>query len=307
MKKVLILSVDIDFRNSLSDKIKPYYEELSKIWIEQKLQFYRSSVYEFDTWNTFFKTVQKYNWESWVEENSFTPDMIWYKSNSVNYLTRVIEEKNNFINNTKFIELANNKLITSMIFSDESPKTHLLHIDNLKKFKSDEEVIIKPDGGSGWEWVEKLRVSEIDSQKIHNSNWYIIQELVDSSEGIDWIVDGIHDIRFFIYWDTIWENFLLRTPPKWDFRCNVSQWGESKSIPINSLPAELTTIVEKLQKKIRDNFWMIYGSADFTKSNWKFYLIEFNSSPWVNPYKIGTEELKTYQKKIVDFFSNYSK
>ncbi len=304
MKNILVLSSDLDFKNSLSKKIRPYYEELSRIGIGKNIQLHRTSVYEFNIEKSIFNTVEKFNWEHWVEENNFSPDLIWYKSNNVNYLSRIIEEKFNFINNTKFIELANNKLITSIVFTKESPKTHLLNDESLSFFKDDEEVIIKPDWGSAGEGVEKLKIRELRTRNLNSYQQYIIQELIDSSEWIEWIVDWIHDIRFFIYWNEIWDTVLLRTPPKWDFRCNVSQWGDSRNISISEFPKELINTVSWIQKKLQDNFWIIYWSIDFTKSRGKYYLIEFNSSPWVIMHPLYSKESDEYHEEIIDFFTS---
>jgi len=306
MKKILVLSIDVDYKNSLSEKIKPYYEELTKIGVKQGVQFYRTSVFEYNTDEKYFNTVQKFDGNSWVQEDFFTPDLIWYKSNTINYLTRVIEEEFPFINSTKFIELANNKLITSIAFQDYSPKTSILNSESLELFKSNEVVVIKPDWWSGGEGVEKIIVSEITSEKLENSKWYIIQELIDSSEWIEWVVEGIHDIRFFIYGDRLWDTALIRTPPKWDFRCNVSQWWSSKNVTLDSFPIELIKSIQSILKKIKNDFWMIYWSIDMTKSNWKYYLVEFNSSPWVIMHKLYSKESDEYHEEIVVFFKNFS-
>ena len=307
MKKILILSIDTNFENSLSDKIRPFYEYLSKTWEENNVQFYRSSVYEYNSKLRLFHRVQKYEGNSWRIETNIKPDLIWYKSNAINYLTRKIENDFIFINNSLFTQLANNKFITSQIFSEESPKTLILNQENLKSFKKDEEVIIKPDGGSGWQWVEKLLLRDINDKKIKESQWYIIQELIDCSGGISSIVDWIHDIRFFIYGNNLGNEVVLRTPPKDDFRCNISQGWESKNFSIEKLPSDLKSFVTSIHKKIIMEFWPLFWSIDVVRANNRYYLIEFNSSPWVNLHPIETPRMKSYHLDIIDLFKTMMK
>lgn len=304
MKKILILSIDIDFKNSLNDLIKPFYEELSRTWIENNVQFYRSSVYEYNISSHSFKNYQKYDWNSWIECSDLVPDIIWYKSNTINYLTRKIEENYLFINNTKYIELANNKFITSRVFQDESPRTFIFNKDNLSLFNRNSEIIIKPDGGSGWYWVEKLLVSQIDDKRMKLSKWYIIQEVIDSSNGIEWVIEWIHDLRFFIFWNKIWDTVVLRTPPKNDFRCNISQWWNSKSLLRKDIPDDLNRFVEEILVRIKKEFWELFWSIDIVKANNRYYLIEFNSSPGVNLYPLSSQELKKYFEEIIYFFKS---
>jgi glutathione synthase/RimK-type ligase-like ATP-grasp enzyme len=152
--------------------------------------------------------------------------------------------------------------------------------------------------------VRKIKIHQLSDGIINHNSWYIVQEMIDSSKWIPWIISSIHDIRFFILGNTLWKSVLLRTPPENDFRCNISQWWSSENIDFSKLPIDMQLFAKNIHKKIHNKFWIIFWSIDIVMANNRYYLIEFNSSPWVNLHAIGSPKLKEYHKTISLFFNN---
>ncbi len=304
MKNILLMLNFIDYRYD------DYYKKLIILWKEKWINIIRSSVYEYAVENNSFVEWEIFNWKEWSKIENIKADLVWYKSNTVNYLTRIIEENNNFINNTKFVELVNDKYITSLLYNEFSPKSDI--IDNIKNNLSlldnfsTEELILKPNWWSWWEWITKITKKEIENY-INDStyNWYLVQEFIDFSWWINWIVEWMHDIRFVIFWDKI-DFPIIRIPKWWDICCNISRWGSIIYPEIEKIPKKILDTSHKIQRKIFQDFWYVFGTIDlWLWKNWKVYLMELNSSPWIRIWS-GSERLeKEYYEKIIETLINY--
>jgi len=304
MKNIILLSTEKDFLHSLWENIRTYYEKLIIRGTHQNIQIIRSSIYQYNKKTNTFLNWETFDWSTWVSLTNIKIDLVWYKSNSVNYLTRIIEEKNIFINDTRFVELVNDKYITSLYSPEYSPKTLLLDTDWIEDFsqRTQQDIIIKPNWWSGGKWVEKISIQDLKKIDIQEYNNYIIQETLDSSPWIPWVVEGIHDIRFVMFWTELMSHVLIRTPPKKDFRCNITAGWATQYIPISGLPEELVQAVNIMLKKIQVEFWNVFGSIDLTRANEKYYLIEYNSSPWIRSFSFKKELEDEYYTKTIEFF-----
>lgn len=305
MKNIILLSTESDFKNSLSQKYRPYYERLITLWIKKDIQIIRSSIYQYNINTNTFLIGETFNGDKWIDLKNIAISKVWYKSNTVNYLTRIIEKNNPFINNTEFVELVNDKYITSLHSPEYSPKTLLLNDQGIKDFIETDKnnFIIKPNWWSWGKGVEKVSVNEL--RKLNSDDYvnYIIQETLDSSDWIPWVIEWIHDIRFVMFWLETMSHILIRTPPKEDFRCNITAWWSTQYIPITSLPEELVLLISTILKKINSEFWNIFWSIDLTKADWKYYLIEYNSSPGIRSFSFKENLENEYYHKIVEFLS----
>jgi hypothetical protein len=147
MKNIILLSTEGDFLHSLSQNIRSYYEKLITVGLSKQVKIIRSSIYQYDRNNNTFLSGETFDGEKWIHLKNISIDKIWYKSNSVNYLTRIIEENNTFINDTRFVELVNDKYITSIYSPEASPKTLLLNKSSVDKFIETKKLdfIIKPN------------------------------------------------------------------------------------------------------------------------------------------------------------------
>lgn len=74
---------------------------------------------------------------------------------------------------------------------------------------------------------------------------YIAQEFLDTSVGIDGIVEGMHDLRIVIInHKTVWSH--VRTPAKGSFKANVALGGNIKEVDCAKLPESVKQIVGKV-------------------------------------------------------------
>ena len=109
----------------------------------------------------------------------------------------------------------------------------------------------------------------------------LIQEFVDSSAGIPAIVEGVHDVRAFVFGETVWY-YAVRQAQGEDFRCNVHQWGTTRNILPDQIPVHLASHVQQIIDKVNtiiDSKTNIYSIDFFVDAQGNFRLIELNSNP----------------------------
>ncbi len=305
MKKILLLSDSLDYKSGISDRIRWFYANLMEQALKKNLQIIRSSIYEYNIKEKKFHYGESFENGEWKQMKDIVPDIVWYKSNKVGYLTRLIEENFQFINNTKLIALANDKYMTSIKFKESSPLSmpiDKINKDNINNFKS-KKLIIKPIGWSGGKWVKLLDKKNILDSKERNLTWsYLVQEFIDLSWGIKWLIDGIHDIRFVVFGKEI-RFCVIRYPAKGDFRCNISSGWWALYPNLADIPKELLDIVKNINNNLLEEFHNCYVSIDFGKGiDEKYYLIEINTSTGIDLWVADKKQEKKYFSFIIDMF-----
>lgn len=129
----------------------------------------------------------------------------------------------------------------------------------------------------------------------------MVQEFVDTSVGIENLVDGVHDVRVEIGGGEIWGG-TLRTPPPGELKANVAQGGTRRRLFPDEIPAE----ARKLALEI-DTYFANYPrhySIDFAHTPQGWRLIELNNNPGLSPLSLSpqaqhiTKQLADYLLKI---------
>ena len=201
------------------------------------------------------------------------------------------------------------KSLTYQQFKNISPKSIIINkrsdlkrIDKLKTQK----IIIKPLSLSGGEGIfiteHKLLKNHLNKIKFP----VIIQELIDSSEVKNDIVNGCHDIRIYIRNKTPFYSFT-RFPEKGNFLANISQGGTLKVSPIKDLMNnnKVNNFINNIINKIDeiDGNKKLYAIDFMFDNDNKIWLIEMNSCPGL----ILEKEEMEYQKKFYKYLSEFFK
>jgi len=306
MKTVILLSSLYSIKGSPL-LYKEYYEKLIKIWLDKWIKIIRTCIYEYDLQKKIFTNWEYFDWKRWSDVKNIKPDLIWYKSNDVKYLTNIIENNHNMINDTNFIQLVNDKFYTSIYFSDYSPKSYQINMLNnnnlLKDFQSNQ-LILKPNWWSWWKGIIKIEKSDLDKY-INKDDFknYLVQDFIDLSKWIPNIIKWIHDIRVVIFGGKIWDYVLIRTPAKNDFRCNLSSGWSGKYVNIDCFDNNFKNIITYILDKILNEFWFIFWTIDLARwDDGKYYLIELNSSAWIALYWLNDKISDNYFNLIIDMF-----
>lgn len=118
----------------------------------------------------------------------------------------------------------------------------------------------------------------------------IAQEFVDTSVGIEGLVEGIHDFRVRIAGGTI-VGGQIRQPAPGELRANLAQGGSTILVPAEQIPAAALELVRTIDSNFKD--FPRYYSIDLAHTTQGWKLIELNREPGLAPRSDGAEAEKT--------------
>ncbi len=316
MKQVMIL-----FGKSNWKKSKPFsnpdymysYEYFYDICRKSGVQMYRAS-YE---WYDYKKHVFKYAWvfkgkgANWERVRNIKPDLIYDKTKArleVYYKKELMAEKYEFINDLNFTKMIDDKFITGLMFHQWSKKNWIIkNRTDLKKvlpMLKTEKVVLKPLSESGGNGVQVLERSEaVKKAKIDKE--YLIQEFIDSSNGVPGVSSSMHDLRLVFVNNKVIYSYI-REPQKGNYLANLAQGGSLSIAPKNKLPESIQPIIDYSNEIFATFNPRIYSIDFMFDEKGKPWVVELNSmpglyfSPEEKPYMIEMykELLKVFTKKL---------
>ena len=195
-------------------------------------------------------------------------------------------------------EICTNKYKTFELWSEYCPETYLVNTDGefdeaLQKLPGGYKVVKPVDG------LEARNV-HIGSNEFlkeqHRTYPLLVQEFIDSQEGIPGIVSGVHDFRVALLNEEI-VHCLVRTPAAGELVASTSRGGEMRVIEdIDKIPGEVLSLVEHIDRTMALYGTRFYG-IDLALVNGQPKIIELNSrvSIWDNKQN---EVFATTKKKL---------
>jgi glutathione synthase/RimK-type ligase-like ATP-grasp enzyme len=283
-KKVAVFFKDPEPKGYPFDKDEYWvaYQELDKEFHKLGARFYivRSN----DTYlgnGTFSKSWQFKDGDL-VETGEITVDKIYDKGS---FKT---DGKISVLNNEIINRICNDdKYETYKLFKKYCPETILVNNEEeflkaLFQIKGNKKVIKPIDGSCGKD------VFIGDDEYLKNCQYkfpLLVQEFLDTSDGIPGIYQGIHDLRIIFINNEIGMCFF-RTPPKGGLLANVSLGGSSIVVDHDCIPQSVLKIAKEVNQHLSQYGDRIF-SVDFGFGKGKPKIIELNSS-------VGLQENKRY-------------
>lgn len=287
------------------NKYKKSYEILSSQARKKGLDIFFSGLY---FWNgEKFKQTLYFNGKGWIGRKNISPNLVFDKI-STTYSNigkkRILERQLPILNPVIFDTICNNKFLNYLIFEEFYPKSFL--ISNKKEFRdrlfhiSTTKFVIKPNIGTCGEGVSILNKNELDKIKI-NKDHFVLQEFIDSSQGIKKIVAGVHDLRVTIVNNKI-SYAYIRTPAKGSLLCNIAQGGKMKNILPKDIPKNILLSCQKIMEKLSAFENLVYAVDFAVDKDRKPKLIEMNSRPGIYFYPQDEKDRDRYYSQLVDNF-----
>ncbi len=319
MKKVLILFSKSDWKTSVPFSNKKYmysYEYFYNMCKEEGVQMYRASY----QWYDYRKGIFKYAWifekkgGGWKRVYDIKPDLIYDKTKTrteIEYKKELIGRRYNFFNNLEFTKIIDNKLNTSLLFSEWTKKNWL--VNNIEDLSSvlnkitTEKAVLKPISLSGGEGIfieDKEELIEVVNKSGVVLRDYILQDFIDSSKGIPGVIKGVHDFRMVFVNDDLAYSYY-RLPAEGSLLANLAQGGTMNLVSLNDLPTSLQPMIKR-SKEIFSSFgskvYTIDVMFDEKKRPW---VVELNSMPGMC-FEPGQERTKRelYDKLLKVFKEN---
>lgn len=313
-KKVMIL-----FGKSNWEKAKPFanadyqysYEFFYTLCKQNGIQMYRASYQWYDYDKNIFTHAWMFEGEGkWKKVDDVRPDLIYDKTKSraeVYYKKELIGQHYKFLNDLNFTKIVDDKFVTSLVFPAWSKKNWIVksneELENILPLIKTSKFVIKPlseSGGSGVYILDKNEISKIDIS-VEN----IVQEFIDSSNGVPNISNGMHDLRLVFVGDKLVYSYI-REPKEGSYLANLAQGGKLIIVPTQDLPKSLDPIIENINFAF-SSFQNRIMAVDFMfDENKKPWIVELNSMPGLyftpeeKPYMLEMyqELLEAFKKEL---------
>lgn len=257
-------------------KRKVYYE-LFQYGLKSDMEMYISSGRCAYKGNLIFENLLKFENGSFTKHSgSIAADAVYDRSGGLEFPPEDISHK--VLNGASFKKLCADKNASYAILSAFMPKSLQVRTSDemreaLSTFPPNALAVLKPEndfGGKGIfiDYPEKLHGISITRS-------YVLQEFIDTSGGIDGIVNGPHDLRIVIVeGDAILAH--VRTPREGSLLANVAQGGSLHEVSLNAIPHYIMESVHKIQNIIDSKYNKPLYSIDFGIMDKKAYVFELN-------------------------------
>ena len=316
MKKVMILFGKSNWENAKPFANKDYqysYEFFYTLCKENQIQMYRASYEWYDYEKNVFSHAWMYEGEggNWKKVDNIKPDLVYDKTKArmeVYYKKEIIGKHYNFINDLNFTKIVDDKLVTSLLFSEWSKKSWL--VKNLSELRNilpqlkSEKIVIKPVSESGGKGVYIIDKDKIEQLNLEGEN--IVQEFIDSSGGVPGVSKKMHDLRLVFVNDKLMYAYI-REPQDGSYLANLAQGGSLIIVPKENLPKSLDVVIEQVTEIFATFQNKIYAIDFMFDENEKPWIVELNSMPGL----FFTPEEKPYMlemyKELLDLFKRILK
>lgn len=159
--------------------------------------------------------------------------------------------------------------------------------------------VFKPNrGGEGKGIIIGPKLSIIKKVKKFDG---IIQEFIDTSDGIPKIINSYHDMRILVMNGRIIQTYI-RIPKKGSYLANIARGGKMKEIKKKLVPKSVLKIVKDIDNKFSKYGARIYA-VDFGFEHNQPYLVEINPQPGL-PYKKWKMYYNTWHSELLKTLLN---
>jgi glutathione synthase/RimK-type ligase-like ATP-grasp enzyme len=309
MKKILFL-FDKEGVNSFSNKFRKDYEDLYGYLLANGIESFRAPIIFYNKNKKLFNKAYFLKGKSnWDLKKNLKPDLIFDKTpffleKKLAYLRKILAKNFCFVNDLNFSSLLSNKWSNYRRFQEFYPKTILikspLDFFQIKQLKS-KYLILKPlfgSSGKGIKIQEKLKFKPLKTP-------FVVQELIDSSQGIRGLASGPHDLRIVMKDQTPFYSYL-RIPSKGNLLANLARGGKLRVVPLKKIPAKALFIARKVSQKLKSYKHKFYSIDFVLDSTGKPWIIEMNSRPGLILNKEEIKYRNYFYDNLIDFINKVS-
>lgn len=285
------------------DKYMYSYEYFYSICRKNEIDVYRASYDWYDYKNKIFKYAWIFDTKNkkWKRAYNIKPDLVYDKTKSIPEafmkISRIRADYP-FFNCMEFSKIVDDKFVISMLFPEWCKKNKLIRDAKdlsraFEKMPANKKLVLKPVNLSGGENVfigtKKEIMAGIKKAKIKVADW-MLQDFIDSSNGIPGVMRGVHDLRLVLIDEKISYSYY-RKPASGSLLANLAQGGSMEIVPINKLPQNLFPIIKKANMLFSGFEHKIYALDVMFDREQRPWIVELNSMPGMYFAK-GQEDIR---------------
>jgi len=203
------------------------------------------------------------------------------------------------INKIRLYRITFNKYCSYKIFKKYMKPTYRIknRQDFNKKIKKirTKKAVFKPMRGAGGVGIIIAPANSI-AKKIKRFDG-LLQEFINTSQGIIGLCHSIHDMRILIMNGKIIQTYI-RMPKKGSLLSNIARGGSMKEIKKSKVPLIVKKIAFEIDKKYFKKFGPRIYSIDFGFENGRPYIFEMNSQPGL-PFKAWRMYYNIWHKELL--------
>lgn len=249
------------------EKMRAVFEEIGIRFVRSPLASYRQGKF----WSGWEFVNQK-----WVRLTPYRPHIIWDKtvfSHTTMEMKEQIVRKHFFFCHPKFGQIAQDKFLTALIFSEWSPRT--VYIKSPRDLREAfahiraARVVFKPNTLSGGKGIVIAPKRDIRPSMLKGPS--ILQEFIETQGGVPGMAHGRHDLRVEMFNDVVFRSYIRMARPG-NLLANLHQGGTGIWIPKSKIPRQALSIIRSMQPRIA-SLYPLYYTVDF--------LFDHRGRPWI--------------------------
>lgn len=168
----------------------------------------------------------------------------------------------------------------------------------------DDKVVLKPLRLNGGRDIEVVAKTDMGKYLTTLDGPHILQEFIETSEGVEGLAPGRHDVRLYTVDGKI-SLMAVRAPADNGYLANTSLGGSIEFRSASDIPTNLIITAQRIIKELDGLDGHYFVSLDFFFGNGRWYLVEINDQPGV-PAEYQTAHAKTIGKLIADSVWEYA-
>lgn len=226
-------------------------------------------------------------------EKETKADVVYDRSGGTFFPSKEISSK--VLNGIEFKKLCSDKFAMYKFLGEEYMR-NTYSIENsenleeiLSKIDHDAKYFLKPKNGLGGKGIHFGYPKELLEFKLDKDTEYVLQEFIDTSLGIEGVVEGLHDLRVvFVNGKIVWAH--VRSPKEGGFLSNVSQGGTILEISSKDIPDKILEKARLIQEKIEQEYGKVIFSIDFGVEKGEPFVFELNDQIGFPTEKMASKE-----------------
>ncbi|OGI22092.1 MAG: hypothetical protein A2808_03650 [Candidatus Moranbacteria bacterium RIFCSPHIGHO2_01_FULL_55_24] len=229
-----------------------------------------------------------------LQKGIIEADAVFDRSGGISFPPVEIGQKT--LNSSEFKHLCHDKNLMGIRLGRFMPRSFVIKnqeelLSQLKSLEGAPLAVLKPAKGMQGKGILIDKPENLAHVVLEEKSEYVLQEFVDTSQGIPGITEGYHDLRIVVVNGKI-TLAHVRTPKEGSLLANVALGGSIEEVPLEKIPSFILSCVQEIQAVIDEEFDFPLYSIDFgIQAGSQPFVFELNDQIGFPSEKMNSSEL----------------